>query len=99
MDVNETGRPETAPAQVGALGPTVDVQSAARLLGIGRTTAYQLASRNALPVPVVRIGRSLRIPSAPLLALLGLAQQPENGASRGETDPGPGSDQASSLDR
>ena len=56
MDVNETGRPETAPAQVGALGPTVDVQTAARLLGIGRTTAYQLASRNALPVPVVRIG-------------------------------------------
>ena len=99
MDVNKTGRPETAPAQVGALGPTVDVQTAARLLGIGRTTAYQLASRNALPVPAVRIGRSLRIPSAPLLALLGLARQPENGTGRGETDPGSGSDQASSLDR
>ena len=57
---------------VGELGPTIDVETAARLLGIGRTTAYQLAAENRLPVPVIRVGRSLRVPTVPLLALLGL---------------------------
>lgn len=33
----------------------------AELLGIGRTTAYELAQRNALPVPVLRIGRQYRV--------------------------------------
>lgn len=51
---------------------TVSVEEAARLLGIGRTLAYQLASSDQLPVPVIRIGRLLRVPTAPLRALLGL---------------------------
>lgn len=32
----------------------------ADLLGIGKTTAYELAQRNALPIPVLRIGRQYR---------------------------------------
>ena len=58
--------------QVGASGSTVSVEEAAELLGIGRTLAYRLAAAGELPVPVVRIGRKLRIPAAPLRALLGL---------------------------
>ncbi len=54
------------------LGSTVSVEEAAELLGIGRTLAYRLAAAGELPVPVVRIGRKLRIPAAPLRALLGL---------------------------
>lgn len=33
----------------------------AHLLGIGTTTAYELAQRNALPVPVLRVGRQYRV--------------------------------------
>ncbi|MBR7829712.1 helix-turn-helix domain-containing protein [Actinospica sp. MGRD01-02] len=58
--------------QVGASGSTVSVEEAAHMLGIGRTLAYRLAAAGELPVPVVRIGRKLRIPAAPLRALLGL---------------------------
>jgi excisionase family DNA binding protein len=58
--------------QSSASGSTVSVEEAARLLGIGRTLAYRLAAADELPVPVVRIGRKLRIPAAPLRALLGL---------------------------
>ncbi len=33
----------------------------AQLLDIGRTTAYELAQRNDLPVPVLRVGRQYRV--------------------------------------
>jgi excisionase family DNA binding protein len=55
------------------LPPMIDVVTAARYLGVGRTTAYALAARGALPVPVVRIGTALRIPTLPLLKILGIA--------------------------
>jgi len=54
------------------LPPVIDLPSAARLLGIGRTAAYELVRANAWPTPVLRIGRLIRIPSAPLLDLLGI---------------------------
>lgn len=54
------------------LPPTLDIVTAARLLGIGRTTAYQLARNGQFPVPLLRIGGGYRVPTAPLLTLLGL---------------------------
>ncbi len=54
------------------LPPMIDLVTAARYLGIGRTTAYTLAAKGALPVPVVRIGSALRVPTGPLLKILGL---------------------------
>ena len=77
---------EMASEQVGLVGATVGVEEAARLLGIGRTLAYRLARRGELPVQVIRIVRVLRIPTAPLRALLGLAPDGVNGAACG----GPG---------
>ena len=78
-------------------GPTVSVQEAARLLGIGRTLAYRLAAAGELPVPVLRIGRVLRVPTAPLLALLGVAEVPGQGpVGGGEAGPGVASGRASS---
>ena len=42
---------------------TITVEEAARLLGIGRGTAYEQARRGRLgPVPVFRIGRRLVVP-------------------------------------
>ena len=54
------------------LPPMIDLVTAARYLGIGRTTAYTLAAKGTLPVPVVRIGTALRVPTTPLLKILGI---------------------------
>ncbi|GAY09824.1 AlpA family transcriptional regulator [Pseudonocardia sp. N23] len=59
-----------------ALPPAVDVQTAGRALGIGRSTAYDLAQRGEFPVPVLRVGRSYRVPTAALLDLLGVRRTP-----------------------
>jgi hypothetical protein len=54
------------------LPPTLDLVDAARLLGIGRTLAYEMVREETWPTPVIRAGRRIRIPSRPLLDLLGL---------------------------
>ena len=51
---------------------TMSVTEAGRLLGVGRTLAYRLASSGEFPVTVIRLGRTYRVPTAPLLDLLGL---------------------------
>ena len=52
-----------------ALPPLVDVPTAASVLGIGRTLAYDLVKTGQWPTTVVRIGKLIRIPSAALLRL------------------------------
>lgn len=47
---------------------TVRIQEAARLLGIGRNTAYSAAKRGE--IPTVRIGGLLLVPRAALDAML-----------------------------
>lgn len=58
-----------------ALPAVVDLVTAARALGIGRTRAFQLARRGDFPVPVLRVGLTYRVPTVPLLRLLGLEPQ------------------------
>jgi len=60
--------------------PTVDLMTAARALGLGRTKAYELARRDEFPCRVIRIGDSYRIPTPGLLELLGLAPEERAGA-------------------
>lgn len=55
------------------LPPTLDLVDAARLLGIGRTLAYDMVRDGSWPTPIIRAGRKIRIPSQPLLELLGFA--------------------------
>lgn len=50
---------------------TLDVIAAAKMLGIGRSLAYDLVKRDQFPVRVLRIGHKLRIPTADLLTYLG----------------------------
>ncbi len=52
--------------------------TAARMLGIGRTTAYKLARAGNFPVPAVRVGRGYRIAVAPLVELVGLDKEPRD---------------------
>ena len=59
-----------------SLPPTIDLLTAAGLLGIGRTAAYRLVREDRWPTPVVRAGRLIRVPTAPLLAAIGLATDP-----------------------
>jgi hypothetical protein len=56
-----------------ALGVTTNVETAAAILGIGRTNAYELARAGQFPVPVIRAGRRYVVPVPTLLAVLGAA--------------------------
>ena len=61
-------------SQVVRVSATLTVPQAARLLGIGRNLAYEIAARDGeiAGVPVIRVGRRLLIPLARLLEVLGL---------------------------
>lgn len=58
------------------LPPLLTVPEAGRVLGIGRTLAYQLVRRGEWPTPVIRVGAQIRIPRAPLLELIGISTAP-----------------------
>lgn len=55
--------------ELDALPPVLDVPTAAQVLDIGRSLAYDLIRRDEWPTPVVRVGKLIRIPTAPLLQL------------------------------
>lgn len=59
-----------SPALPAPLPPVLTVIQAAQVLGIGRTLAYELIRADSWPTPVLRAGRLIRIPSAPLLELI-----------------------------
>ena len=56
--------------ELAGLPALLDVPDAARVLGIGRSLAYELVRRGEWPTEVLRIGKLIKIPSAPLLRLL-----------------------------
>ncbi|MGW0782469.1 DNA-binding protein [Streptomyces sp. NPDC002913] len=58
------------------LPAAVDIETAARAFGLGRTTAYALAKAGDFPCRVIRAGRSYRAVTADLLRVLQIA--PEN---------------------
>lgn len=60
--------------QIRALPPVVDVETAAAVLGVGRTAAYELIRVGKWPTPVLRMGKLIRIPTRPLLELLGVSR-------------------------
>jgi hypothetical protein len=59
-------------AEVGELPAVVDLVTAGQALGLGRTKAYQLARSGQFPCPVIRAGKTYLVPTAGLLAVLGL---------------------------
>jgi excisionase family DNA binding protein len=54
--------------------PTITVEEAAKLLGIGRSCAYEAARTGELPT--LRIGKRLVVPTASLRRMLGLDGNP-----------------------
>ena len=78
-----------------ALPPTLDVPTAAEVLDIGRTLAYDLVRTNRWPTPVLRVGKLIKIPTAPLLALL---SDPGKSASITPTNDGASTRSVSTVD-
>ena len=57
------------------LPPTISVEEAGQILGLSRPSAYAAAGRyleTGDGLPVLKFGRRLRVPTAPLLAMLGV---------------------------
>jgi hypothetical protein len=55
-----------------ALPPTIPAELAFKMLGCGRSNGYQQIRDGSFPVPVLRLGRVLKVPTLPLLELLGV---------------------------
>jgi len=58
------------------LGMTTDVETAASVLGIGRTLAYELVKQDQFPVRLLRLGRRVLVPVGDLLRYLGYDPAP-----------------------
>lgn len=57
-----------------AVEPTISVERAGALLGLGRSSAYMRVRSGELPA--LRLGRRLVVPTARVLAMLGLYPDP-----------------------
>lgn len=62
-------------AELAALPPAIDLVTAGRALGIGRSKTYELVKGGAFPVKVLRLGNSYRVVTADLLLVLGIKQE------------------------
>lgn len=56
--------------RVRSLGAVTDVVTAAAVLGIGRTKAYELAKAEQFPVRTFKVGRRYRVPVSAILELV-----------------------------
>jgi hypothetical protein len=72
LDASAVATDDSQPGPATGLPAVIDVETAGRLLGLGRSAAYQLVKDGAWPTPVLRLGRRWRVLTAPLLALLGM---------------------------
>jgi predicted DNA-binding transcriptional regulator AlpA len=64
-----------------ALPPVVSLPTAAEVLGLGRSAAYELVRNGQWPTPILRLGRLIKVPTAPLIALVGIDAQVQATAS------------------
>lgn len=55
-----------------ALPAAIDLDTANRAIGLGRSKGYELARRDAYPCRVLRLGKKYRVITADLLRLLGV---------------------------
>jgi hypothetical protein len=60
-------------SELADLPAVLDVTGAARVVGISADAAYDNIARDQWPTPVLRIGKSIRVPTVPLLAALGIS--------------------------
>ncbi|MFB7081627.1 helix-turn-helix transcriptional regulator [Streptomyces sp. NPDC056308] len=51
----------------------VNLETAGRALGIGKSKTYQLVREGTFPVPTLKLGEVVKVPTAGLKELLGVA--------------------------
>ncbi|MDV7101649.1 MULTISPECIES: helix-turn-helix domain-containing protein [Gordonia] len=61
------------PEEIAALGVSTDLVTAARALGVSKSSAYAAARSGTFPVRTIRVGSRYVVPTAELKAALGLA--------------------------
>jgi excisionase family DNA binding protein len=67
---------------------TLTIPEVAAILRISRNLAYELAARDCLPVPVLRLGRRMLVPRETLLRVLGVNEgSPAESGMKGTDDP------------
>src|SRR2546421_2429119 len=67
-------------------GAATTLPTAAKILGIGRTLAYELVAVGQFPVPVIRAGTCVIVPVDPPLKLLHADDAAEDFARGGDPD-------------
>ena len=60
------------PAELLSLPVSVDLVTAGRAFGLGRTIAFELARRDEFPCRVIRVGMRYRVPRSAILEALGV---------------------------
>jgi hypothetical protein len=83
-EVRKMTQPMTE-AELLALPPAVDLATAGRAFGIGRTKAFELARADEFPVKVLKVGQKFRVPRTAILEALDVrppvsAQDPASAA-------------------
>jgi len=74
-------KPKWTAEAVRGLGVRTDVPTAGAILaGLGRDESYRAVKRGNFPVPVIKVGRHLVVPTQPIIDLLGL-DMPAGGTS------------------
>ena len=68
--------------RIRALGAVTDLQTAAAIFGLSRTTAYELARTDQFPVPVLRFGTRYRVPVHAILTALDLPMTDDEPTTR-----------------
>lgn len=66
-------------AELGELPAVIDLVTAGRALGIGRTKSYELAQSGEFPCRTIRVGKRYLVPAPELLALLGYPNPTSSG--------------------
>lgn len=63
------------PSELRALPSVVDLVTAGKALGMGRTKSHELARRGEFPVRVLRLGQRYRVSTAELRNFLGIRDE------------------------
>lgn len=79
MTEHKSGRAGTT-RDLLALPPTVPLwPTAGRILGVSRSTAYEMARTGEWPTRLLRLGRLIKVPTSELLAYVGVDQSNGDG--------------------
>lgn len=57
---------------------TLNIEAAGKMLGISRAVAYELARRDQLPVPVIRLGRRMVVSKRALEEVLSARKEDDD---------------------